>query len=46
MIALLIGFTGVFPIERCTGVYGRERKNSLWNQEASEGASNLVQYSG
>nr|WP_299245453.1 hypothetical protein [uncultured Halomonas sp.] len=46
MIAQLIGFTGIFLIERRTGVYGRLKENYLWNQGASEGASNLVQYPG
>jgi hypothetical protein len=46
MIAQLIGFTGIFLIERRTRVYGRVMKNNLWNQGASEGASNLVQYPG
>ena len=46
IIAQLIGFTGIFSIEHRTREYGRVRKNSLWNQEASEGVSSLVQYSG
>jgi len=46
MIAQLIGFTGIVPIERRTGEYGRVRKNFLWNQGASERTSNLVKYSG
>jgi len=46
MIAQIIGFTEVFPIGRGTGVYGRVRQNCLWNQRASAGASDLVQYPG
>lgn len=46
MIAQPIGFTGFIPIKRRTRVYGRVREKSLWKQGASEGSSNLVEYSG